>query len=110
MIMAKMTLGMKAERVLRFQLGLRRRDVATALAAYGFDEQEQEKGWQLLRACGGNRLNVQPDKAPDPVLVDRVDAWENTWFVVTEATLRHSFPAVADRVFMNLAQTTGPEV
>ena len=40
----------------------------------------------------------------------RVDAWENRWFPIVDATLARRFPAVHARVFLNLARTGGPRV
>jgi hypothetical protein len=43
------------------------------------------------------------------VLVE-LDQWENTWFPITDATLRRRYPAIAERLFLNLSQTEGAGV
>ncbi|MCC6873456.1 MAG: hypothetical protein IT378_04030 [Sandaracinaceae bacterium] len=107
--MAKLTLGQKAQRVLTFLLGLRSLRVAMVLRAYGFDEDELARGWALLRQLTANRLASLPPVS-DPRLVRELDAWENKWFPIAEVVLRTNHPAIADEVFLNLAQTSGPEV
>ena len=55
-------------------------------------------------------MREQPARAPDPTVIEELDAWENRWFPVAEATLRRRKPEIADKVFLNLAQTSGIEV
>jgi hypothetical protein len=106
-----LTIGQKTERVLRFLRGLSHPRVASALAAHGFSQADWDEGWQLLQASSGRWLmREQPSKAPDPTVIEELDAWENRWFPVAEATLRRRKPEVADKVFLNLAQTSGVEV
>jgi hypothetical protein len=107
--MGKMTVSQKAQRVLRFLMGLQTQRIAQALADYGFNDAELDEGWQLLRDATTDRLGVAPREVDASVLL-RLDEWENRWLVVGEAGLRRRFPAVADKVFLNLSRTTGPEV
>ena len=104
-----MTIGQKAARVLQFLLGLRNLHVALALRAYGFDEAELTRGWDLLRGLTQGRLDVVPVEG-DPMIVQNLDAWENKWYPITDAVLASNFPAVHEVVFRNLAQTSGPAV
>src|SRR6478752_755743 len=46
------SIGNKAERVLRLLIGVRNPRVAAALAGYGFSEQTIQEGWDLLQALG----------------------------------------------------------
>ena len=106
-----LTIGQKSERVLRFLRGLSQPRVADALAAHGFTQADWNEGWQLLQSATGRwLLREQPAKAPDPTVIEELDAWENRWFPVAEATLRRRKPEIADKVFLNLAQTSGIEV
>lgn len=106
-----LTIGQKSERVLRFLRGLSHPRVASALAAHGFSQADWDEGWQLLQTASGRwLLREQPTRAPDPTVIEELDAWENRWFPVAEATLRRRKPEVADKVFLNLAQTSGIEV
>ncbi|MGE0791083.1 MAG: hypothetical protein AB7S26_35755 [Sandaracinaceae bacterium] len=107
--MAKMTLGQKANRVLRLLIGLRQPRIAAALAAHGFDEAELRLGYDLLRQLSQGRLAlVEPDPIAKPV--DALDAWENKWYPIIQAVLGAHFPEARDAVFLNIAQTSGPEV
>ncbi|GAB5543295.1 MAG: hypothetical protein SangKO_030550 [Sandaracinaceae bacterium] len=107
--MAKLTIGGKAHRVLRFLLGVRNRRVSRVLQRHGFDQEELERGWTLLRNLSAGRLNSQPS-ALDPALMGALDVWENRWFPIAEATLTARAPAARDLVFRNLSRTEGPAV
>ena len=48
--MAGLSLGQKAERVLKLLLGMQNRRVSTALAVSGFTDADAEEGWTLLRS------------------------------------------------------------
>lgn len=109
--MARLTLGQKADRVLRFLLGLRNPHIVAQLRPYGFGPAEHEEGWTLLRALGKVRLDAEPEApAYDPELLHRLDQWENKWFVISAATLTRHAPKVHGWLFRNLAQTEGPAV
>jgi len=109
--MARVTTGQKAQRVIRFLMGLRRPRVAGALSSYGFTQETLDEGWTLLRALVGEKMATPaPPARPDPALLERLDDWENKWFVIAEATLRRHHPEVADAVFLNLSRTSGPEL
>jgi hypothetical protein len=106
-----LTIGQKSERVLRFLRGLSQPRVATTLAAHGFSQADWDEGWQLLQAATGRwLLREQAGKMADPTVIEELDTWENRWFPVAEATLRRRKPEVADKVFLNLTQTSGVEV
>jgi hypothetical protein len=102
-----LTMGQKVDRVLQFLGGLARPGVAHALAAHGFTKANWDEGWQLLRASVGASLaRPRPTKSANPTLIDQLDAWENLWFPVAQATLRRRKPAAADELFLNLSQTS----
>jgi hypothetical protein len=105
-----LSIGDKAIRVLRLLLGLRNQRVASAMALYGMREEDVDEGWKLLQALRGVRLGIRPIGAADVKTIEEIDAWENRWFPVADATLSRRFPAVQARLFMNLSQTEGPEV
>jgi hypothetical protein len=99
----------KTSRVLQLLLGLRYPDVAAALQAFGFDDKEADQGWELLRAMGKARGRiVQP--VVNAKIIQQLDAWENLWFPIAQATLTHRCPAVAQKMFQNLTQVSGREV
>jgi hypothetical protein len=107
----KLTIGQKSERVLRFLRGLRKPRVARAVAAYGFTQEDWDEGWRLLEnAAGGWLTRERPLKVADPTVIGQLDAWENRWFPVAAATLRRRKPAMAEKVFRNLSQTSGVAV
>jgi hypothetical protein len=103
-----LTMGQKSDRVVRFMRGLARPGVANALAAHGFTQADWDEGWRLLQTSVGEWLGrPQPVKPADPMVIQQLDAWENRWFPIAQATLRRRKPAVADELFLNLSQTTG---
>lgn len=106
-----MTIGQKAERVLRFIMGVRHPRVARLLAAHGLTDETLEEGWRLLQGLTENRVpsrRGQPARSPE--LVEALDAWENRWLPIAQATLARHEPAVAEWMFENLSQQHGPEV
>jgi hypothetical protein len=107
--MAKLTLGQKAERLLKLLMGLNNRQARAALQAHGFRQEDLDEGWGLLERVALVRFDALSPSA-SPSVVEDVDAWENRWFAVIDATLRRSFPEVHARVMLNLSQTDGPPV
>lgn len=105
-----LTLGDKTFRTIRFLLGLRNPRIATALAGYGFKNEDMVEGWNLINALGKGKLAVLPPGPRDMETLLKLDAWENQWFPITQAALDRRFPAVSARFFLNLVQTEGPEV
>ena len=103
-------IGDKATRVIKFLVGLRNPSVATALAGYGFKEEDMAEGWGLVNALGKGKLAVLPAQPRDMEVLLKLDAWENHWFPVSAASLERRFPAVFARMFLNLQQAEGPEV
>ena len=106
----KLSLGERTFRVVRFLLGVRNPRVAQALAGYGFQQSDMEEGWRLIYALGKGKLAVLPPGPRDMETLLKLDAWENQWFPISQAALERRFPAVAERFFLNLSQTEGPEV
>jgi hypothetical protein len=91
-------------------MGLRNPRIATALASYGFKDEDMQEGWTLINALGKGKLAVLPPGPRDMETLLKLDAWENQWFPIAQAALERRFPAVAARFFLNLVQTEGPEV
>jgi hypothetical protein len=108
--MSKLTLGQKADRVLKLLLGMRNTRVVSALATRGFGTDDIDEGWRLLRNVARGKFDFLSTSAADPTVILEIDRWENTWFPVIEATLRRRYPGVADRIFLNLSQTEGAGV
>src|SRR5688500_22311 len=98
--MAKLSIGQKAERVLKLLLGLRNARVAEALRQYGFKETDLADGWRLLQALTAGRLQLRGALKQDPALLARLDEWENRWFPIAGATLRGRHPKVHDWLFL----------
>jgi len=107
-----MSVGAKAERVLKLLLGLRHPRVAARLAGHGFTQEDLDEGWLLLRAVAGERLNAPVPAAapPRPDDLRQLDALENLWFPIAGAALKRHYPRIHERVFANLSQTEGLEV
>ena len=108
--MARLTIGQKAARVLKLLMGLRHRRAAGAIIQHGFDQKQLEQGWKLLRAVVGDRLDVSAPPPADPRALEQIDLFENKWFPIASASLKHRFASVHERLFRNLSQTEGPEV
>ena len=84
------------------------------LGQVGFDDAEYQRGWELFREAMGPDL---PPREAAPrndggfrELIGRIDRWENRSFDIADATLRHFYPEVHERLFRNIAKTSGPEV
>jgi hypothetical protein len=107
---ARMTIGQKAERVLKLLLGLRNPRIVEALAAFGFAQADRDEGWRLLRSLTDGRLAQTPSPRRDPSVLDKLDDWENRWFPIASATLARRFPEAHAWLFLNLVQTEGAEV
>src|SRR5690242_15502658 len=107
-----MAIGMsdKAQRVLRFLLGLRSDRVAAALVPFGFTDEVSEEGWALLQALGRGKAGLGAGSGMPTSVIEQLDSWENQWFPIASTSLARHYPAVAARLFQNLSQTVGPEV
>lgn len=104
--MAKLTIGQKSMRVLKFLTGLRHPRVAAAIERYGFSDAQLKNGWELLSAVSRTRMGqVEPFR--DPRVISQLDDFENIWFPIAKATLEHHYPDVAEILFRNLSQTEG---
>ncbi len=103
-------LGQKVDRVIRFLMGVNQPRIAGVLVRHGFSQEELDRGWEALRAVAGERLNAPAAPTKDPEAIERLDAWENTWFPIIQATLAHRFPKIQEEVFLNISQTEGPEL
>jgi hypothetical protein len=98
----------KMQQVVTFLIGLRHRVIRQALAAHGLSAEEIERGWRLVMEVGDDgRFDAGPTSGP---LIAELDAWENVWFPIAEATLSTRAPEVRAVVFKNLRQTSGVEV
>jgi hypothetical protein len=105
-----MSVGQKAERVLKLLLGMENRRVATALAASGFTAADADEGWTLLRSLNRGKRGYAGAGPVNAAVWQDLDEWENRWFPVASATLQRRFPAVHAKMFLNLSQIEGPNV
>jgi hypothetical protein len=109
--MARLTIGQKAERVIKFLLALRNPRIAAVLGQHGFKQEDLDEGWDLLRKITRTRLDVLVEDAPiDPDALRALDDWENKWFAIAQATLKRRALKVHDWLFRNLSQTEGVAV
>lgn len=105
--MARLTVGQKADRVMKLMLALRDPRIAGALKAHGFTQASLAEGWTLLRGVCATSLDVDAEGTLNAGTLQRLDAWENKWFPIARATLKRHAPAVHDWLFLNLSQTEG---
>lgn len=108
--MGRLTVGQKAQRLLKFMMGLGNPANMHALQRYGFDQAALDEGWTLLRQIANNRLAMQRILPARGDQLTRLDAWENHWFPIVWAVLQRQHPEVHATVFLNLAQTEGRQV
>ncbi|MDI1445099.1 hypothetical protein [Polyangium sp. 6x1] len=109
--MARLTIGQKAERVLKLLIALRNPRIAAALSRHGFTNVDLDEGWTLLKNVTRTKLDVvEAPQNTDPDALRALDAWENQWFVIAEATLKRHAPKIDAQVFRNLSQTDGMAV
>ncbi len=98
----------KIHRVLTFLIGAASPRSRKAMSVLGFDQDELDAGWGLLRRAAGDRMDVSAGpQAEDPKLVAAIDAFEDEWFPVVAATLERRYPALHAMVFLNLTQANG---
>jgi hypothetical protein len=109
-MMARLTVGQKAQRLLAFLMGLGDAANMRVLQRYGFDQAALDEGWTLLRRSANNRLRVQRAVGPTRDQIKRLDTWENHWFPIASVVLQRHHREVHARVFHNLSQTEGKEV
>lgn len=87
--MAKLSIGEKAHRVLRFIMGLRTPGAVSALSKYGFTEADLRTGVERLNLVTQVRLRPEP-VTQEPKLIASLDAFEGEWFSVAQAALKHA--------------------
>jgi hypothetical protein len=100
--------------MIKFLVALGNRPIARLMAAGGFDNDDYQLGYGLFRqAMGPELIETGPMSLYDPAaheLLDNIDQWENIYFDIADATLRHEYPVLHERLFRNINKTTGPEV
>ncbi|MBI4951769.1 MAG: hypothetical protein HY908_07020 [Myxococcales bacterium] len=108
--MAKLNVTAKAERMLKFLLGLRSQRAFDLMRTRGMTPEDLAEGWALLLALGKVRLSTVAVEPADSSTVLALDAFENLWFPIVQATLARRYPGVGDKLFLNLTQTEGAAV
>lgn len=107
--MSRLTISQKAQRVLRFAMGLRSPRAHGALSQHGFTERDLQEGLTLLGSV------VQMRTAPQPVrrtgeLVRQVDEFENEWFPIVRAVLARHYPGIGELLLANIGSAQGVTV
>lgn len=105
--MSKIRIGQKPNRVFKFLMGMRHPKVTKAMESFGFSDAVLQDGWNRLETCTERALADEPSFAPNPKIVESLDAFENVWFAVAKATLKGNYPDVHDALFANLWHGTG---
>lgn len=111
-----LSLTEQLERTLAFLTHARNPFVMTVLGTRGFEQRDLDEGWDLFSTAAGAKLRYT-SMSGDPLAPDErakliadLDAWENRWFPVVNATLKRRYPQLHREVFKNLSQTEGAEV
>ena len=103
-----LSVGQKAERALKLLLGVERPPVAQIMGGHGFTEADRQEGWRCLSAVTGDRFS--PHRVPGARLLERLDAWQDSWFPIADTDLQAQFPSVHAWLFQNLTRAHGPAV
>jgi hypothetical protein len=103
-------LAEKQKTVLDFLTGIATPRAMSLMAPRGFTVDELKEGWTLLQTASLTRLDRHADAPRDASLVLELDAWENEWFPLAQATLLRHHPVVAEWLFRNLTQADGVAV
>lgn len=111
-----LSLNEKLSKMLAFLVALRDPRIFAVMAKRGMTQEILDEGWTFFSTAAGAKLRYQPATAAtqtsgeETKLLADLDGWENEWFPVIEAVLRRHFPALYERVFLNLSQTEGKAV
>lgn len=109
--MPRLTTRQKAERVMSLLLGLRHPEVAEILAQSGFEQADLDDGFDRIKALTDGSLERRaPRQGVRSGTLARLDAWENRWFPVIDASLRARHPEVHAWLVGGLRQTSGNTV
>jgi len=109
--MGRQKAGKKAYQALDLLTGLYDPDIQGILARHGLGEAERERGWQLLRAYAESRRAAPArSTAETDERLKQLDAWENRWFVVSDAALLNAFPQAHEWLFRRLKRSSGFDV
>ena len=101
----------KLSRIMAFLRGLADERVGAKMSDAGMEQADVDEGWNLLRLATGDRLAVRANAGVvDPKVVAQLDDFENRFFPIVSGTLRRRWPELADAVFLNLEQASGPDV
>ena len=110
-----LTLNDKLWRMLSFLVGLRDPRLFAVMATRGMTPEIFEEGWNLFTTAAGAKLRYTSTgglcgSPEETKLLAALDDWENSWFPILSATLSRHLPAMHEKVFENLTQTSGKGV
>jgi hypothetical protein len=105
--MAKTSAWGKAQRVLRFLLGLSNPRIAGAMTVHGFSEADLDEGWRLLRAVRPVRLDAVPLPVTERDPVERLFEWQRAWIPIARVALRRHYPKLHQRLFVRAFPSEG---
>jgi hypothetical protein len=105
--MARLTDKQRLERVLELLSGLSQPEIRAAVEQRGFGAADRDEGFRLLREACDAFFAHEPIRAHDTAVSD-LRAWQTRWFGIARAALEHRFPALAQKLLLNLSGT--PEI
>lgn len=97
-------------RALRFLNAAISPAIRSKMADIGFEITDLEEGWTLLKGVTLPALNTPVIVANDPKRLDLLDDWENKYYPLISTSIKRRYPAIHDALFLNLKQTSGPEL
>jgi len=104
----RLTIRQKAERALSLLLGLRHPEVAEVLAQSGFEQADIDDGFERIKALTSGTLERRaPRESSSQGTLAQLDAWENRWFPVIDASLKARHPQAHEWLVGRLRQASG---
>jgi len=107
---ARLTDLQRLQRALALLAGLGHPEVRAALGERGLSDQDVNEGLRLLNdaVLTFHEGAIAPHRGADALRL--LDAWENRWLPIIQATLERRFPEVANVVLRNISRTRGVEL
>lgn len=84
--------------------------MAGPLEEHGFDKPVLDEGYGLLQNVMHLRGTAEEQAAQEPLLLKRLDEYENKWLAIARVSLDRHFPQIAEHFFNGLSQKQGDEV
>lgn len=108
--MAKLNISQKANRTGKLLWGMRHPAISAALAPFGFTAEVLDEGWALVKNVNDlqlARVVSRPTAFGQGEIIGKADAFENRWFPIAKNALARNYPAITEKLFLNLGRNNG---